>query len=114
MIRTQFPLLLPEKTETRIFLQCGGYLVDLFDYYAAGWPYFFIAFSEMIVIGYIYGIESFFADLNHMVNFKPGVWSKVHFSVIYLTVAPCSICVSWRVFYNIIFATSAIGSRSRR
>ena len=77
-------------------------------------PYFFIAFSEMIVIGYIYGIESFFADLNHMVSFNPGVWSKVHFSVIYLTVAPCSICVSWRVFYNIIFATSAIGSRSRR
>ena len=54
------------------FWQGGGYLVDLFDYYAAGWPYLFIGLCELIIVSYIYGIETFCDDLYHMVKFRPG------------------------------------------
>jgi hypothetical protein len=68
-------------------------LVDLFDYYAAGWPYLFIGFCELIIVSYIYGIETFCDDLYHMVKFRPGLWLKTHFNFIYLTVSPLIIFV---------------------
>merc|ERR1712062_606979 len=38
--------------------QGGPYLLDLLDYYAAGWPYLFIGFTELIIIGHVYGIAN--------------------------------------------------------
>ena len=68
--------------------------MDLLDYYAAGWPYLFIGLCELIIISYIYGIETFCEDLFHMVKFRPGLWLKTHFNLLYMTVSPLIILVS--------------------
>ena len=77
----------------------GGYLIDLLDYYAAGWPYLFIALVELIIIGHIYGIKNFFADIEHMIGFRPSSWQKAHLSVLYQTISPLVIfiilIISW-------------------
>lgn len=66
----------------------GGYLLDLLDYYAAGWPYLFIGGTELILISYVYGIERFLADLKHIMGFNPNHWCKVHFMFLYMTASP--------------------------
>ncbi len=79
--------------------QGGGYLIDLLDYYAAGWPYLFIGFTELIVISYVYGIQNFLDDLYHIFKFNPGLNAKTHFMVLYKTVSPLIIffilIISW-------------------
>jgi solute carrier family 6 amino acid transporter-like protein 5/7/9/14 len=71
----------------------GGYLLDLLDYYAAGWPYLFIGLCELIIIGHIYGIQNFFDDLYSIVKFDLGHWSKTNIHFIYLTMSPAIITV---------------------
>lgn len=61
----------------------GGYLLDLLDYYAAGWPYLFIGLTELVIIGHIYGIDNFFNDISSMVPKNPGTWTQKHLSSIY-------------------------------
>jgi len=88
----------------------GGYLLDLLDYYAAGWPYLFIGLTELVIIGHIYGIENFFNDISSMVPKNVGSWVKknlpsIHFSLqtniyfIYMTMSPLIIgvilMISW-------------------
>merc|ERR1711936_140759 len=58
--------------------QGGPYLLDLLDYYAAGWPYLFIGFTELIIIGHVYGIENFVDDLYAITKLNPGMWGKSH------------------------------------
>ena len=76
------------------FFKGGGFLLDLLDYYAAGWPYLFIGFTELIIISYVYGIQNFLDDLYHIMKFNPGMWCKTHFMFIYLTLSPFIIFVS--------------------
>jgi len=82
----------------------GGYLLDLLDYYAAGWPYLFIGLTELVIIGHIYGIENFFDDISSMVPKNPGTWvrkylpsiyfwTKTNINFIYLTMSPLLIAV---------------------
>jgi len=71
----------------------GSYLLDLLDYYAAGWPYLFIGLTELFIFGYIYGIENYFADLKHIMNFNPGLWLKSHLIFLYMTLSPFLILV---------------------
>jgi len=82
----------------------GGYLLDLLDYYAAGWPYLFIGLTELVIIGHIYGIENFFDDISSMVPKNPGTWvrkylpsiyfwTKTNINFIYMTMSPLLIAV---------------------
>merc|ERR1712223_367161 len=82
----------------------GGYLLDLLDYYAAGWPFLFIGLTELVIIGHIYGIENFFDDISSMVPKNPGTWvrkylpsiyfwTKTNINFIYLTMSPLLIAV---------------------
>jgi solute carrier family 6 amino acid transporter-like protein 5/7/9/14 len=71
----------------------GGYLLDLLDYYAAGWPYLFIGFCEFMIIAYVYGVQNYFDDLYHMLKFNPGMWAKSHLTFIYMTLSPLIIFV---------------------
>ena len=68
-------------------------MIDLLDYYAAGWPYLFIAFVELIIVGHIYGVKNFLADIEHMIGFRPSPWQRSHLSVLYQTVSPLVILV---------------------
>jgi len=71
----------------------GGYLLDLLDYYAAGWPYLFIGLCEFIIISYVYGVQNYFDDLYHMTKLNPGMWGKSHLVFIYMTLSPLIITV---------------------
>ena len=73
--------------------QGGGYLLDLLDYYAAGWPYLFIGFTELVIIGHIYGLNNFIDDLNTIKKFKMGDWTFINVSFLYKTLSPAIILV---------------------
>lgn len=81
----------------------GSYLLDLLDYYAAGWPYLFIGLTELIIVSYVYGINNYLADLKHMVGFDPQDWLKYPFLFVYMFLSPLIILIilifSW-VSYN--------------
>jgi SNF family Na+-dependent transporter len=76
------------------YFKGGGYLLDLLDYYAAGWPYLFIGLTELVIVSYVYGIQNFLDDLYHICKFNPGMWGKAHFMVLYMTLSPLIIFVS--------------------
>jgi len=77
----------------------GGYLIDLLDTYAAGWPYLFIGLCELIIIGHIYGVKNFFDDLYSIVKHDMGPWLKTNIYFIYMTLSPAVIgvilIISW-------------------
>eukprot|EP00095_Tigriopus_kingsejongensis_P005521 maker-scaffold282_size228295-snap-gene-0.14 protein:Tk05521 transcript:maker-scaffold282_size228295-snap-gene-0.14-mRNA-1 annotation:"sodium- and chloride-dependent glycine transporter 2-like" len=68
--------------------RAGGYLVDLLDYYGAGWAFLFIALMELIIVSYVYGLRRFFRDLEEMFDFKPNLWMQGHMAVMFSTVSP--------------------------
>ena len=69
------------------------------DYYAAGWPYLFIGFCELIIIGHVYGIENFVDDLYAITRVEFNQWMRTHFYFIYQTLSPAIIgvilLISW-------------------
>jgi len=71
----------------------GSYLLDLLDYYAAGWPYLFIGLVELIIISYVYGINNYLADLKHIVGFDPANWLRYPFVFMYSVLSPLLILV---------------------
>ena len=73
--------------------QGGSYLLDLLDYYAAGWPYLFIGLVELIIISYVYGINNYLADLKHIVGFDPANWLRYPFVFMYSVLSPLLILV---------------------
>ena len=78
-------------------------MLDLLDYYAAGWPYLFIGLCEFIIIAYIYGVQNYFDDLYHMTKLNPGMWGKSHLVFVYMTLSPLIITVSINNIYaNIV------------
>ncbi|XP_059093331.1 sodium-dependent proline transporter-like isoform X1 [Tigriopus californicus] len=68
--------------------RAGGYLLDLLDYYGAGWAFLFIALMELIIVSYIYGLRRFYRDLEEMFDFRPSYWLQGHMTVIFTTVSP--------------------------
>merc|ERR1712001_148291 len=77
----------------------GGYLLDLLDYYAAGWPYLFIGFCELIIISHVYGIENFVDDIRSITGVGFNQWMRTHFYFICQTLSPLIIgvilLISW-------------------
>ncbi|XP_078529839.1 sodium- and chloride-dependent GABA transporter 2-like isoform X2 [Lissotriton helveticus] len=50
----------------------GMYVFQLFDYYAAsGMCLLFVAISETICIGWVYGADKFYDDIEHMIGYRP-------------------------------------------
>lgn len=111
----------PSTLIEEVFEQGGGYLIDLLDYYAAGWPYLFIALVELLVIGHVYGVEAFLDDLRHLVpGFAPGNRVRVHLAFLYMTLAPGTVAtiliLSWASYepltrdnYTYSAAANALG-----
>lgn len=77
----------------------GGYVLDLLDYYAAGWPYLFIGLMELIIIAYIYGYSTYIDDLYEMTGCETLYKLKKPMSVFYCFLSPLVIgiifIVSW-------------------
>ncbi len=49
---------------------------------------------ELLILGYVYGVETFFRDLRAIFGFRPGHWTNVHLQFLYLTLAPLIVAVS--------------------
>ncbi|KAJ1165973.1 hypothetical protein NDU88_006389 [Pleurodeles waltl] len=48
------------------------YVFQLFDYYAAsGMCLLFFAIFETICIGWVYGADKFYLDIEHMIGYQP-------------------------------------------
>eukprot|EP00088_Acartia_fossae_P029786 TRINITY_DN3067_c0_g1_i4.p1 TRINITY_DN3067_c0_g1~~TRINITY_DN3067_c0_g1_i4.p1 ORF type:complete len:711 (+),score=155.03 TRINITY_DN3067_c0_g1_i4:47-2179(+) len=72
----------------------GGFLLDLLDNYAAVWPYLFIGFTELVLVSYVYGYNTFIDDIVEMTNAKwlnGGV--KYFFGVFYCFISPLLIII---------------------
>ena len=76
------------------FRQGGRYIVDLLDNYAAGWPYLFIGFTELVAMYWMYGVRNYYRDLSSIMGFNPGFRLKAHITSIYGTVSPLLVGVS--------------------
>ena len=74
-------------------------MIDLLDYYAAGWPYLFIALMELLIVGHCYGVDVFFRDLRAIFGFAPGLKTRVHLQFLYFTLAPLIVAVI--LFYSL-------------
>ncbi|XP_037086841.1 sodium-dependent proline transporter-like [Pollicipes pollicipes] len=68
--------------------QGGRYILDLLDYYAAGWPYLVIGLTELLAMYWLYGIRNYYRDLLAIQGFSPGMRLKAHLTAIYGTVSP--------------------------
>ena len=67
--------------------------MDFLDFYAAGWPLMVLGLAEFVLVAGAYGVGNFLRDLNHMVGFDPGEWSKSHFVCLFSTVSPLLLMV---------------------
>ncbi|XP_078602717.1 sodium- and chloride-dependent glycine transporter 1-like isoform X1 [Branchiostoma floridae x Branchiostoma japonicum] len=54
--------------------QGGNYMVELMNDWAAGFSLMVIGLIEVIAIGWIYGTDNFFRDIEMMIGFKPNRW----------------------------------------
>uniref|UniRef100_A0A672LQM5 Sodium-dependent neutral amino acid transporter B(0)AT1-like n=1 Tax=Sinocyclocheilus grahami TaxID=75366 RepID=A0A672LQM5_SINGR len=66
-----------------IFVQgSGNYWLALFDSFAGSIPLLVIAFSEMIGVVYVYGIDRFNEDMIFMIGHKPNIFWQATWRVI--------------------------------
>jgi len=68
--------------------QGGRYIIDLLDNYAAGWPYLFIGFCELVAMYWVYGVKNFYRDLMTIQGFNPGMRFISHLTVLYGSISP--------------------------
>uniref|UniRef100_A0AAY4D7H4 Transporter n=1 Tax=Denticeps clupeoides TaxID=299321 RepID=A0AAY4D7H4_9TELE len=62
--------------------QSGSYWLALFDNFAASIPLLVIAFCEMFIVVYIYGIDRFNEDIKFMIGHKPNIFWQVTWRVL--------------------------------
>lgn len=55
----------------------GGYLIQWFDTYSAGVSLLCSALFEAIGVAWVYGLESFTANIQEMLGFKPGIFWRL-------------------------------------
>lgn len=71
----------------------GIYILNLMDTYAAGLPCLVIGLLEIFIVTYIYGLNTFLSDLNHMTGWKPSLLLKSHIVVMISTISPIVIAL---------------------
>jgi len=68
-------------------MQGGMYYLQIMDWYGSTFSLMLLAFFELIVISWIYGVERFYLDIELMIGYKPAalwrfMWSYVTPTVI--------------------------------
>ncbi|XP_028305265.1 sodium- and chloride-dependent GABA transporter 2-like isoform X2 [Gouania willdenowi] len=99
-----FPTVLRRKNRRELFLlalvfvsylvglimltEGGMYVFQLFDYYAAsGMCLLFMSIFETVCIGWVYGADRFYDNIEDMIGYRPGPYIK--YCWLYLTPATC-------------------------
>ncbi|XP_034258705.1 sodium- and chloride-dependent GABA transporter 2 isoform X2 [Pantherophis guttatus] len=66
----------------------GMYVFQLFDYYAAsGMCLLFVAIFETMCIGWVYGADRFYNNIEDMIGYRP--WSVIKYCWLFITPAVC-------------------------
>nr|XP_039274460.1 sodium- and chloride-dependent betaine transporter-like [Styela clava] len=62
----------------------GKYVLNIFNSYSvSGWCLYFMAFTEMITIGWLYGGDKMLDDINLMIGYNvPRLWMKISWKYI--------------------------------
>jgi len=80
----------------------GSFLLDLVDYYAASWPFLFIALLEFIIVVHTYGFSNYIDDLFEMTRSRLVYKLKKFMSIFYIFLSPTVILfillASWYSF----------------
>ncbi|KAG8138340.1 hypothetical protein E2320_004244 [Naja naja] len=64
------------------------YVFQLFDYYAAsGMCLLFVAIFETLCIGWVYGADRFYNNIEDMIGYRP--WSVIKYCWLFITPAVC-------------------------
>ena len=61
--------------------QCGQYVLDLMDTYGASLSVMIIAVAEIVMVMWVYGVNTFSKDLEFMLGVSPGWYFKVNIQV---------------------------------
>ncbi|KAK2183055.1 hypothetical protein NP493_325g02070 [Ridgeia piscesae] len=57
--------------------QGGIYVLQVLDWYSSTFSLMIIAFTECVIIGWIYGVEQFYKDITMMIGYRPCAWWRI-------------------------------------
>lgn len=60
----------------------GIYIMNLFDWYSAGFSLFIVSLLEVTAISWVYGLKQFNRDIEMMLGFKPNIYWQATWLVI--------------------------------
>ncbi|OWF47645.1 sodium- and chloride-dependent GABA transporter 1-like [Mizuhopecten yessoensis] len=58
-------------------MQGGVYVLQIMDWYCSTFSLMILSLTECIVIGWIYGADRFYRDIELMIGYQPCVWWKI-------------------------------------
>lgn len=62
--------------------QGGMYILQLLDWYAASITVILVCLCEVIIVGWIYGIDNFIRDIEFMIGNPVGLWWRISWKYI--------------------------------
>jgi len=77
-------------------MQGGMYYLQIMDWYGSTFSLMVLAFFELVVISWVYGVNRFYTDIELMIGYKPCLWWKFLWS--YFTPAVIIFVFSINVF----------------
>lgn len=60
----------------------GLYIVDLLDMWSLSYPLLIVAFLEIVVVAWVYGVNKFCKDIKDMIGYEPNIYFKACWLVI--------------------------------
>ncbi|XP_048777264.1 sodium- and chloride-dependent glycine transporter 1 [Ostrea edulis] len=72
-------------------MQGGIYVLQIMDWYCAVFSMMLLSLTECVVIGWIYGADRFYKDIELMIGYQPCLWWKICWMVI----TPVTIICIW-------------------
>ncbi|XP_033743262.1 sodium- and chloride-dependent GABA transporter 1-like [Pecten maximus] len=58
-------------------MQGGMYVLQIMDWYCSTFSLMILSLTECIVIGWIYGADRFYRDIELMIGYQPSAWWKI-------------------------------------
>ncbi|KAK3912050.1 Sodium-dependent nutrient amino acid transporter 1 [Frankliniella fusca] len=82
----------------------GQYVLTLVDYYSGTFPIFVLVAAEMVVVGWVYGLDNLCRDLELMLGRRPGLYWRLTWGLItpvtMIVILVYTICTARRLEHN--------------